>query len=175
MSAPILLDGEWRPADAPTDTFQPINPNDATAIETTYPVSRYAELQQMVAAGREAAVALRSVSPEAIAGFLEAYADAIDARADDIAAMAHRETALPEEARFRAGELPRTTDQLRQAAAAARERSWCQATIDTAHTIRSQYEPLGGPVVIFGPNNFPLAFNAVSGGDCPQHVDGHSE
>ncbi len=25
--------------------------------------------------------------------------------------------------------------------------------------------PLGGPVVVFGPNNFPLAFNSVSGGD----------
>jgi alpha-ketoglutaric semialdehyde dehydrogenase len=25
--------------------------------------------------------------------------------------------------------------------------------------------PLGGPVVVFGPNNFPLAFNGISGGD----------
>jgi NADP-dependent aldehyde dehydrogenase len=62
-------------------------------------------------------------------------------------------------------ELARTTDQLRQAAAAARERSWTHATIDVDVNIRSMYEPLGGAVVVFGPNNFPLAFNSVSGGD----------
>jgi NADP-dependent aldehyde dehydrogenase len=61
--------------------------------------------------------------------------------------------------------MARTTDQLRQAAAAARERSWRLATIDAARNIRSMYGPLGGPVVVFGPNNFPLAFNSVSGGD----------
>jgi NADP-dependent aldehyde dehydrogenase len=27
------------------------------------------------------------------------------------------------------------------------------------------YGPLGGPVVVFGPNNFPFAFNSVAGGD----------
>jgi 2,5-dioxopentanoate dehydrogenase len=27
------------------------------------------------------------------------------------------------------------------------------------------YVPLNGPVIVFGPNNFPLAFNAISGGD----------
>ena len=27
------------------------------------------------------------------------------------------------------------------------------------------YGPLGGPVVVLGPNNFPFAFNSVAGGD----------
>ncbi len=27
------------------------------------------------------------------------------------------------------------------------------------------YGPLGGPVVVFGPNNFPFAYNSVAGGD----------
>ena len=27
------------------------------------------------------------------------------------------------------------------------------------------YGPLGGPVVIMGPNNFPYAYNAMGGGD----------
>src|SRR5690606_30988146 len=67
--------------------------------------------------------------------------------------------------RLTAVELPRTTSQLRQGAAAARERSWTQATIDTAAGIRSYYAPLGGPVVVFGPNNFPFAFNSIAGGD----------
>ena len=62
-------------------------------------------------------------------------------------------------------ELPRTTGQLRQGAAAARERSWTLATIDTKANLRSYYGPLGGAVVVFGPNNFPFAFNSVAGGD----------
>ena len=66
--------------------------------------------------------------------------------------------------RLRDVELPRTTNQLRQAAAAAREGSWAQATIDTKANIRSYFGPLG-PVVVFGPNNFPFAFNSVAGGD----------
>jgi NADP-dependent aldehyde dehydrogenase len=61
-------------------------------------------------------------------------------------------------------ELPRTTSQLRQAAAAARDGSWAMATIDTAANIRSQLAPIG-PAVVFGPNNFPFAFNSIAGGD----------
>ena len=61
-------------------------------------------------------------------------------------------------------ELPRTTGQLRQAAAAALEGSWAMPTIDTKLNIRSMLAPLG-PVWVFGPNNFPFAFNSVAGGD----------
>jgi NADP-dependent aldehyde dehydrogenase len=66
---------------------------------------------------------------------------------------------------LRSVELPRTTNQIRQAAAACRDRSWCRATIDSKNNIRSKHGPLGGPVVIFGPNNFPFAFNPIGGGD----------
>ncbi|HID24259.1 MAG TPA: aldehyde dehydrogenase (NADP(+)), partial [Planctomycetaceae bacterium] len=55
-------------------------------------------------------------------------------------------------------------NQLRQAAAAAREGSWALPTIDTKTNIRSIYAPVG-PVVVFGPNNFPFAFNGMAGGD----------
>ncbi|MCA9246343.1 MAG: aldehyde dehydrogenase family protein, partial [Planctomycetales bacterium] len=61
-------------------------------------------------------------------------------------------------------ELPRTVSQLRQAAAAAREGTWSMPTIDTAAGIRSRMTAIG-PVCVFGPNNFPLAFGSVSGGD----------
>ena len=37
-------------------------------------------------------------------------------------------------------------------------------TLDRQRNIRSLYLPLG-PVAVFGPNNFPLAFNSVAGGD----------
>ena len=61
-------------------------------------------------------------------------------------------------------ELPRTIDQLRQAADAAREGSWCNPVIDTASGIRAMLSPIG-PVCVFGPNNFPFAFNGAAGGD----------
>ena len=51
--------------------------------------------------------------------------------------MAHLETALPADPRLRSVELPRTTGQLRQAAAACRERTWRHATIDSKLNIRS--------------------------------------
>ena len=62
-------------------------------------------------------------------------------------------------------ELPRAVNQIRQGAEAASDRSWCHATIDTKVNIRSKYGPLGGAVVVFGPNNFPFAFNSIAGGD----------
>ena len=37
-------------------------------------------------------------------------------------------------------------------------------TIDTKPNIRSCLAPIG-PVWVFGPNNFPFAFNSISGGD----------
>ncbi|MDH4198500.1 MAG: aldehyde dehydrogenase family protein, partial [Candidatus Aminicenantes bacterium] len=106
-----------------------------------------------------------SFGPDGLARLLELFAAAAETRREEIVAMAHRETALPEEPRLRSTEFPRMTDQLRQAAAASRERSWCRATIDTKLNLRSKYGPLDGPVVVFSPNNFPLAFNAVGGGD----------
>ncbi len=78
--------------------------------------------------------------------------------------MAHAETGLPASPRLAEVELPRTVNQLRLAAAAAREGSWQHATIDTKANIRSRYAPIG-PVCVFGPNNFPFAFNSVAGGD----------
>ena len=60
--------------------------------------------------------------------------------------------------------MPRTTNQLRQAAAAARDGRWALPTIDADANIRSIHGPIG-PVVVFGPNNFPFAFNGISGGD----------
>jgi alpha-ketoglutaric semialdehyde dehydrogenase len=79
--------------------------------------------------------------------------------------VAARETALAPSPRLRSVELPRTTGQLRQGAAAARDRSWCRATIDTKANLRSCHAALDGPVVVFGPNNFPFAFNSIAGGD----------
>jgi NADP-dependent aldehyde dehydrogenase len=163
-SHPILLEGAWRPARA-AGSFHAIDPLSGNELPDAYPISGREDVVAAVRAGAEAAEALEGVPPSGLAAFLEDYASRIEARREAIVAAASAETALPASPRLDAVELPRTTGQLRTAAAAARDRSWTLPTIDTATGIRSMFGPLGGPVVVFGPNNFPLAFNAVSGGD----------
>jgi NADP-dependent aldehyde dehydrogenase len=162
---PLLIDGAWQPADEPSDTFQTDNSNTGETLSERYPVSRFAELDHMVEAGREASVELRDSDPEAMADFLEAYANSLEERSEELVKHAHQETGLATSPRLAGVELPRMTDQLRQAAAEARNRTWQMATIDAENNIRSRFEPLGGPVVVMGPNNFPFAFNGISGGD----------
>jgi NADP-dependent aldehyde dehydrogenase len=162
---PILIAGEWREADNPAGSFVAENPATKTPLPARYPVSGVSDVDRACAAALEAVAALRSTPVEAIARFLDEYAARIEARADTLVEVAAAETGLPASPRLRSVELPRTTNQLRQAAGVVRERSWCHATIDTKANIRSLYAPLGGPVVVFGPNNFPFAFNSVAGGD----------
>jgi len=165
MTMPVLVAGRWRDESAAAGSFHALNPADRTPLADAFPVSPEATIEEALGAGRDAARALRSATPGALARFLEACAEQIEARADALVEMAHRETALPREPRLRSVELPRTTGQLRQAARAARERSHTQPTLDTQANIRSMREPLGGVILVFGPNNFPFAFNAMMGGD----------
>ncbi len=151
-----------------TDTFRAYNPATGEALETAHPVATRAELDAMAAASAEAAAALAITDPVRIAAFLRAYADRLDANRASIAATAHEETGLPLEPRLAQVEFDRTTGQLRQAANAAEdisETSWRRPIIDEATDIRSDRGPLGGAVFTIGPNNFPLAFHGVSGGD----------
>jgi alpha-ketoglutaric semialdehyde dehydrogenase len=162
---PVLIGGQWQPSQNPTGSFSAVNPATKTPLIGQYPISNQAEVELALQAGQHAAAALRAVSAETIAHFLERCADHIEAIAEQLVELANLETALPAEPRLRSVELPRTTNQLRQAAKAARDGWWQQATIDTQSNIRSKYGPLGGPVAVFGPNNFPFAFNSVAGGD----------
>ena len=164
---PVLIAGAWRPSVNFSESFAATNPATGESLPDEYPVSGLEDVEAACRAGHEAAVALRAMPDrvERIATFLDRYAAGIEAAADALVAMAHSETAYPVTPRLKAVELPRTTNQLRQASAAVRDRSWTAATIDSATGIRSYYAGLGGPVVVFGPNNFPFAFNSVAGGD----------
>jgi alpha-ketoglutaric semialdehyde dehydrogenase len=169
---PVLIAGEWRQArnadvKNAAAVFTAVDPATKTALPDTYPVSGIEDVNQACQAGLDAVEALRAMptAPENIASFLEDYADKIERAAEALVEMAARETGYPVTPRLRSVELPRTTNQLRQGAAAARGRSWCLATIDTKANLRSHYAALGGPVVVFGPNNFPFAFNSIAGGD----------
>jgi NADP-dependent aldehyde dehydrogenase len=162
---PVLVAGEWRKAEHPIGAFSAIDPANKTPLGESYPVSSFDDLALALRAAEDAVVSLRAVGKDEIARFLEQYAREIEARSDALVELAARETGLAPNPRLRTVELPRTTHQLRQAAAAARDRSWCHATIDSKANIRSSYAALGGAVVVFGPNNFPFAFNSVAGGD----------
>ncbi len=159
----ILVAGQWRQADA-ADTFQALNPALNEALPERYPVSNWSDCEAILAAASEAAEQLRQTPTEKIAAFLEAYAKQLETHAEQLVSIANLETALPIKPRLADVELPRTAAQLRQAAAAARSGSWAMPTIDTKMNIRSCYEAIG-PVCVFGPNNFPFAFNSVAGGD----------
>jgi len=163
----VLIAGTWRPATNPIGVFAATNPATKIPLADHYPVSSIEDVEAACEAGQEAAIALRSIpeSSEKLAQFLEEYARGIETAADMLVELASRETGLPVTPRLRSVELPRTTNQLRQGAAAARDRSWCRATIDTQPNLRSCFAALGGPIVVFGPNNFPFAFNSVAGGD----------
>jgi len=162
---PLLLAGRWQPSLSLQGSFRAADPTTGESIGPAFPVSGAADIETAVAAACAVAAELAAAPVERIAAFLDAYADALDADADTLVALAHAETALPAPTRLRGNELPRTTGQLRQAAAAVRSFSWTQPVIDTAAGLRSHLAPLSKPVLVFGPNNFPFAFNAIAGSD----------
>ena len=120
------------------------------------------------------------------AAMLREIADQIDDRAADLAALADEETALGQPRL--AGEVARTTGQLRLFAAAVEEGSFLEVVIDHADPdakpaprpdLRRMLHPIGA-VGVFSASNFPFAFS-VAGGDtaaalaagCPVIVKAH--
>jgi NADP-dependent aldehyde dehydrogenase len=163
MTANTLIAGQWRSSKA-SGTFRAENPATQQQLPEEFPVSSWADCDAALDAASAAFAELNRSGPEPLAEFLDAYASGIEKRTDDLVAIANAETALPVAPRLKNVELPRTTSQLRQAAAATREGSWALPTIDTKLNLRSQLAPIG-PVWVFGPNNFPFAFNSIAGGD----------
>ncbi|WP_221029169.1 aldehyde dehydrogenase family protein [Actomonas aquatica] len=162
---PMLIAGTWQAPAATAATFSSRNPNTGETFPDAYPVATAAEIDALLDTGLAASIALAATDPAKIGDFLDAYAEGITAAADELAALAHAETGLPVEPRLAKVEIPRTTGQLKQAAAAARAGDWRMPVIDTANNLRSQLEPLAKPVLVIGPNNFPFAFNGIAGGD----------
>ena len=160
QTAPVLIGGAWQASQA-VGTVQAFNPATGEALPETYPVSGSQDVQ----AALSAAAGVTPGSAERRADFFRRYADLLETHAEELASLAALETGLPAQTRLLETELPRTIRQLRLAAQAVLDRSWTRPTLDTEAGLRSMLQPLGKPVVVFGPNNFPFAFNAVSGGD----------
>jgi NADP-dependent aldehyde dehydrogenase len=161
--APVLIDGVWR-SSVGTGSFGAVDPASGDRLGG-YPISPWDELAECLAVGYSAYLAMTDVDPDVVPTFLAGFADRIVARSDELVALAHAETALPASPRLADVELPRTVDQLRQAAAAARDRAWKRPVLSPTSRIAALLEPVPGVVCVFGPNNFPFAFNSVAGGD----------
>lgn len=171
--APVLVAGKWQESVAQGE-FRAENPATGEMLAQAYPVSTRHEALSALQAGAKAAEGLREVAGEALARFLEDYAARIEGAAAELVDLANAETGLPKAPRLKDVELPRTTDQLRQAAKAARDGSWRDPVRDEAKKILAVRAPLGGPVVVYGPNNFPFAFNSVAGGDFAAAIAAHN-
>jgi NADP-dependent aldehyde dehydrogenase len=127
------------------------------------------QLAEIAAAAAAAAPVWRESVAADRAAWLRAAADALDAHADELVAIADEETRLGE-TRLR-GEVGRTTGQLRLFAAVVEEGSYLELTIDDADPSLTPPRPelrrmlIGvGPVAVFSASNFPFAFS-VAGGD----------
>jgi NADP-dependent aldehyde dehydrogenase len=115
------------------------------------------------------------------AAALEAVADALDARAGELAAIADTETGLGGERLT--GEVARTTGQLRMFAAVLRDGGYADVAVTPAEGVTPDLRRIDrpvGPVAVFAASNFPFAFS-VAGGDtasalaagCPVVVKAH--
>ena len=120
---PILVAGAWRPAVA-RRTSRAVDPATGAPFEAEWPVSDWADVDRALTAATVAARELARLPGAALAAFLERYATRIEARAAELVAVAHAETGLAVKPRLADVEMPRTLDQLRQAAESAREGTW---------------------------------------------------
>lgn len=159
----VLIGGKWRDANH-DGTFQADNPSEKSALPDVFPTSTWSDVDEALAAAHVAFREMRQMAVDRLELFLNLFAHMIEENAQSLCELAHLETGLPVSPRLLDVELPRTVNQLKLAAQAAGEGSWRVPTIDTKANIRSYYAAIG-PVAVFGPNNFPLAFNGASGGD----------
>ena len=176
-----LIAGEWVGAEATFESVPASGPSHRFSAGSPDLVDHAAEAAEM------AFWTYGYSSRESRAVFLEAIAEEIDKRADDITAIGSAETGLPE-ARL-ISERGRTTGQLRLFASHIRKGDYLDKRHDAAlpdrqplprPDIKMVQRPIG-PVAVFGASNFPLAFS-TAGGDtaaalaagCPVVVKGHS-
>lgn len=153
---------------------------------TRVPDTTTDEVDAIARRSRGAFEQMRTVPDAVRATWLEAIADRLDAASAELVGIADAETALG--TTRLAGEVTRTTGQLRLFAAVIRDGGYLEATIDHATAastpprpdLRRMLVPLG-PVAVFSASNFPFAFS-VAGGDtasalaagCPVVVKSHS-
>ena len=151
-------------------TFNAMEPRTGQKLPPVFVSASPDEIETAVALAHEAFASYGRLPGRDKAAFLRSIAQGIESVADELIERAGRETALPKP-RLQT-ETARTCGQLRLFARLIEEGSWVNARIDNPDPdrkpipkpgLRSMLRPLG-PVVVFAPSNFPLAFS-VAGGD----------
>lgn len=175
-----LIAGEWVASKTSFSSMPVSGPSHETANGGA------AEVDRAVKAAEEAFWTYGYKSRRDRADFLNAIAEEIDARGEQITDIGVRETGLP--AVRLQGERGRTTGQLRLFASHIEAGEYLDIRHDEALPNRQPLprpdlkliqRPIG-PVAVFGASNFPLAFS-TAGGDtasalaagCPVVVKGH--
>ena len=175
-----LIAGNWVEGTA-TFTSTPVTGDGFTFFDGSPDL-----IDQACQAAEDAFWSFSATSAEDRAAFLNAIADEIEARGDQITEIGCAETGLPA-ARLQ-GERGRTTGQLRLFADHILKGDYLDRRHDAAlpdrqplprPDLKMVQRPIG-PVAVFGASNFPLAFS-TAGGDtaaalaagCPVVVKGH--
>lgn len=142
------------------------------------PTSTAAEVDAALAAAAAAAPVVAATPPAERKKWLYAIADAIDANAAELIAIADRETGLGAERLTM--EVGRAAIQLRYYADIAAEGSYVDATIDTTPIRLARMRVPLGPVAVFGASNFPFLFSVLGtdtasalAAGCPVVVKAH--
>ena len=172
---------------ASKSTFHAFNPATGEDLETAFYKAEPAEIERACKLAECAFLAYRRIRPEKRGDFLRAIADEIEALGDTLLERYVAESGLP--AGRAQGERGRTCGQLRLFADHISQPGWDRSESEEAQPDRrplpkpaTRIRHIGiGPVVVFGPSNFPLAFD-VAGGDtasalaagCPVIVKAHS-
>jgi len=127
------------------------------------------QVSEVVTRAQSALESWWGAAPEDRAKVLESIANALDAHAEELAALANEETFLGEPRLV--GEVARTTFQLRMFARGLRDGDILDSQIDPAvagpppaghPTLRRTAVPIG-VVAVFGASNFPFAFGVLGG------------
>ena len=90
----VLIAGTWRDSEK-TGFFQSANPATGKPLPAHYPISSWTDCEAALSSAQAAFEEMRVMPGEKIATFLEAYAAKIEARAEELVAMAHLAVALP--------------------------------------------------------------------------------
>lgn len=170
-----------------TSSHKTINPKLNVENPTAFLEATAEEIEEAVSLATDAFKVYKNTSGSQRAAFLNAIADEILALGDELIKMYSLESGLPEGRAM--GERGRTMFQLQSFAELVSNENWRSNVIDKAipdrqplpkSDIRRTSIPLG-PVVVFAPSNFPLAFS-TAGGDtasalaagCPVLVKSHA-
>ncbi|MEX0327025.1 MAG: aldehyde dehydrogenase (NADP(+)) [Puniceicoccaceae bacterium] len=174
-------------AQAKGTPFHGINPATGQQLEPPFYPSSSTDTGAACQLAAKAFPVYRKLAPHKRAEFLRAIASGIEGLGDELINRYREESGLPEERAL--GERGRTCLQLNQFATLLESKHWNRAHSEEADPGR---QPLPkpalarqlvaiGPVAIFGPANFPLAYD-VAGGDtaaalaagCPVVVKAHA-